>query len=218
MSFNFTRNHQFRTRLKLQNENIEFVDKMKLLGTWVNTKLTWDDNCAFLIKKVNSRMQLLGNLLSIGASKAEMVHFWILFCRSLLEQSCVVWHSSLTQENSEDLERTQRTFIKLILKQEYISYTDGLKKLNLDLLSDRREEISLKFANDGCKYGTLSDVLKKNEKIHDMETRKSEFYDVSFANNERMKKSSVVYLQNLLNNEKRRKMSHKKEIIVSGEL
>ena len=147
-------------------------------------------------------MQLLRNLLSFGPSRAEMVHFWILFCRSVLEQSCVVWHSSLTQENSEDLERTQKTFVRLVLKQEYVSYIDGLQKLNLDLLSDRREQISLNFAKDGLKYGTLSDVLKKNENTHDMETRKSEPFDVNFANNERMKKSSVVYLQNLLNNEK----------------
>ena len=102
-------------------------------------------------------MQLLRKLLSLGASKTEMVHFWIVFCRSVIEQACVVWHNSLTQENSDDLERLQKTFAKLILKQEYVSYENALVKLNLDTLTSRRETISLKFAKDGIKYKTLTD-------------------------------------------------------------
>ena len=47
MIFNFTRNGQFSTRLNLKGKNIEIVNKMKLLGTIINDKLTWDDNCAF---------------------------------------------------------------------------------------------------------------------------------------------------------------------------
>ena len=201
MIFNFTKNYQFGTRLKLQNENIECVRKMKILGTLVNTSLTWDDNCAYLIKKVNSRMILIRSILSFGASRKEMVHFWITFCRNVLEQSCVIWHSSLTDENSEDLERTQKTFAKLILKDEYKNYTEALLKLNLDTLADRRENMSLKFAKDGLKFNTLTELITKKEKTHTMKMRKSEQFDVNFSNTERMKKSSIVYLQNLLNQE-----------------
>ena len=201
MIFNYTNNYQFGTRLKLQNENIECVQKMKLLGTWVNADLTWDDNCAYLIKKVNSRMALIRSILSFGASRKEMVHFWITFCRSVLEQSCVVWHNSLTQDNSVDLERTQKSFAKLILKDEYENYNEALLKLNLHTLADRRENISLKFAKDGLKFNTLTDLIRKNEKTHPMKIRKSEAFNVNFSNTERMKKSSILYIQNLLNNE-----------------
>ena len=38
--FNYTNNYQFGTRIQFEGENIEFVDKMKLLGTWVTSKLT----------------------------------------------------------------------------------------------------------------------------------------------------------------------------------
>ena len=31
---------------------------MKILGTMIYNKLSWDENCKALIKKVNSRMQL----------------------------------------------------------------------------------------------------------------------------------------------------------------
>ena len=109
MIFNFTDNHQFTTRLQLKGENVEIVEQMKILGTIVNTQLSWDDNCSMIIKKVNARMQLLRSVLSFGASTEEMVHLWTVFCRSVLEQLCVVWHSTLTEENRQDLERCQQT-------------------------------------------------------------------------------------------------------------
>ena len=104
MVFNFTENYKFSTRLQLKGQNIELVDKMKILGTIVKTDLTWTENCSLIIKKVNARMQLLRNLLSFGATTEEMVHMWVVFCRSVLEQSCTVWHSSL-KKTTHDIER-----------------------------------------------------------------------------------------------------------------
>ena len=75
--------------------------------------------------------------------------------------------------------------------------------MNLDLISDRREKISLKFATDGLKYGTMTDLLKKKDTtLNNIKKRKSEPYDINFAHRERTRKSSIIYLQNLLNNEK----------------
>ena len=59
MIVNFTRNYQFMTRLILNHTNIEVVDKMKILGTVITDKLTWNENCNEIIKKVNRRMLLL---------------------------------------------------------------------------------------------------------------------------------------------------------------
>ena len=119
MIFNFTENFQFATRLQLKGKNIEMVDQMKILGTIVKSDLSWDDNCDLLIKKVNARMQLLRGVQGFGASIEEMVHLWTVLSRSVLEQSCAVWSSSLTQENIDDLERTQKSFAKLVLKERY---------------------------------------------------------------------------------------------------
>jgi hypothetical protein len=37
MIFNYTDNYQFTTRLELKGKNIEIVEKMKILGTIVDT-------------------------------------------------------------------------------------------------------------------------------------------------------------------------------------
>ena len=199
MLFNFTDKYQFTTRLNLNGSNIQAVDQMKILGTVVNTNLSWDDNCQELIRKVNARMQLLRGVQSFGASKEEMVHLWIIFCRSVLEQSCVVWHSSLTQENIDNLERTQKTFTKLVLKENYTTYEESLMKLNLDSLSQRRQILCLKFAKAGIKHDKLSDLLPMKNKEHDMHIRQSEKYEVNFANTERLKTGSVIMMQKYLN-------------------
>ena len=89
--------------------------------------------------------------------------------------------------------------MKLVLKNNYKDYTDGLLKLNLETLSEQREKIALKFAEDGLKNGVLNDLLPRKKKQHNMEMRNEEPYEITFANTERMKQSSIIYLQNLLN-------------------
>ena len=201
MLFNFSNNYQFTTQLQLKGENVQIVDKMKILVTVVRSDLTWTENCSLIIKKVNSRMQLIRSILSFGANTEEMVHLWVVFCRSVLEQSCVVWHSSLTQENRDDIERLQKTFCKLILREKYVNYENSLLKLNLVSLEERRKTLCLKFAKSGIKYEKLNDLFPENEKKHVMNTRKTEKYDVNFAKTERLKKGSVIAMQTYLNNE-----------------
>ena len=128
-----------------------------------------------------------------------MVHLWVTFCRSVLEQSCVVWHGSLTQENTEDLERTQRTFCKLILKHNYQDYEHSLNILNFDSLKQRRQFLSLKFAKSGIKYDKLDDLLPTQEKSDNIQTRNQEKYKVNFAHTGRLKKSSIISMQKLSN-------------------
>ena len=208
MIFNFTQNHQFTTRLEVKDHTIEIVDKMKILGTVIRNDLSWSDNCDMIIKKVNARMQLLRSVYSFGATTSEMVHLWTVFCRSVLEQSCAVWHSSLTQENEEDLERTQKTFSKMILKDKYVNYENALMFLNLESLKTRRQFLCEKFANNGIKYNKLADLIPENKQNHKMEKRKREKYEVQFANTNRLKNSSIINMQHCLNNEEKRRKTN----------
>jgi len=119
MVVNFTQNYQFHTRLTLKKSNIHVVSKMKILGTVITDQLSWSKNCAILAKKVKARMQLLRKVWGFGCSLEDMVHLWKVYCRSILEQSAVVWGAMLTEENKEDLERTQKSFTKLVLEENY---------------------------------------------------------------------------------------------------
>ena len=80
-------------------------------------------------------MELLRKISVFGASHDEMKNIYILYIRSLIEQSCNVWHSGL-----------QKSALKIILKESYKTYEHALNILDLENLFDRREYLFLKFA------------------------------------------------------------------------
>ena len=97
------------------------------------------------------KMRLLHKIVEFPAPVEDMVTIYTSYIRSILEQSCTVWHSSLTQENSEDLERVQKSAMRIILGDNYTTYDNALEILMLAKLSDRREKLSLKFAKNCAK-------------------------------------------------------------------
>ena len=102
-------------------------------------------------------MQLLHKMSEFGASESDMKDIYIKFIRSILEYSCVVWGSSLTQENIQDLERVQKVAVKICLGNKYKTYRQSLLHLNLDCLEKRRQLLALSFAKSTLKteYGTI---------------------------------------------------------------
>ena len=99
-----------------------------------------------LVKKGNARMELLRKLKSFGAPQSDLLVVYKTFVRSIIEQSSCVWHSGLTLEQNNNLERVQKTALKLILQDRYKSYEDALNILELETLHDRREYLCLSFA------------------------------------------------------------------------
>ena len=71
--------------------------------------------------------------------------------------------------------------------------------MNIESLEDRRKDICLNFAKKCVKNNKLKSMFPLNDKNHPMELRENETYKVQFAHNERLKKSSIVYMQRLLN-------------------
>ena len=132
MIFNFTNNYQLSSRLNLEGENIEEKEKIKLLGTIISNDLKWDDNTRELVKKANSRMCLLRAVSQFKPPLSDLKLIYIQYIISLLEQSCVVWHSSLTQENKDDIERVQKNSMRVILRQSYTTYKNALNILDLE--------------------------------------------------------------------------------------
>ena len=136
-------------------------------------------------------MQLLRKVASFGISTDELKDIYILFVRSLLEQSAPVWHSSLTQENINYLERVQKSAVRIIMDDKYRGYKKSLNFLDLESLNDKTK-----------------DMFPLNFKTHNMDTRYAEKYKVQHANTERLKNSSIIFMQMLLN-EHDKKEEHK---------
>ena len=153
-------------------------------------------------------MQILRKMSNFGASINEMKDIYFVFVRSHLEKTATLWHSSLTKKNKNDLERVQRTAVKIILGTNNIGYKKALLKLDIDDLSTRRENLCLDFAVKCTKNPRLKQMFPtiKKSKI-----RKPATYFVQHANTKRLKQSAIIYMQNLLNDDKQRQENIQKQ-------
>ena len=73
-------------------------------------------------------MQLLGTILSEGQ-----------YTHAVTKKNCQIWHSSLTEENTSDVERVQKTALKIILGDKYQNYekwAQGLGRQSWVLFTD----------------------------------------------------------------------------------
>ena len=52
--FNFNKDKQFTTEVKLKGEPLEIVEEVKLLGVIITNDLKWDKNTRFLVNKTRS--------------------------------------------------------------------------------------------------------------------------------------------------------------------
>ena len=100
-----------------------------------------------------------------------------------MEQSATVWHSSLTQENIQDLERVQ---------EKYQGYLKGVALLGLETLESRRKHLCLNFTLKCVKNEKMKHMFPLNDKAHKMNTRTEEKYKVQHANTDRLKYSSII--------------------------
>ena len=144
-------------------------------------------------------MEILRKVASFGASVEDMREIYYLFVRSQLEQSAVVWHSSLTEEDKANLERVQKSALKIMMRGKYISYEQALADLGILSLDERRENLCLNFARKCLKNDKSKHMFPMNEKEHEMKTRNHEIYKVQHANTGRLQKSPLIYMQKLLN-------------------
>ena len=200
MVINFTQKYKFSTRLSLENTRLEEVTECNLLGLSLNNQLTWHNNSEKIVRKANTRMIILHKLYEFNLPVEEMVNIYILFIRSVVEYACVVWHSSISNEESDNIERVQKTALRIILKSDYENYTSALRIACLTTLRERRQKLSLSFAKKCIKSDYNADLFPEIDKM--VNTRLHEKYYVTPARTERLAKSTIPYLQRMLNEEK----------------
>ena len=220
MVINMSKKYQFVTDLELNGEQVEFVDSARLLGVHVSNDLTWNLNTKHIVKNGNLRLKLLHSAAKFTSNMKDLKIIYNQYVRSKLEYGCKVWHSGLTKQNRNDIERIQKSSCKIILGKNYTTYKKALKDLRMESLHDRRERLNLNFAKQSLKIPVMKKLFPLKISKHKMKKRKEQKYQVIKARTNRMKKSPVIYMQNLLNCDEERKMNDTKVILnsVNGDL
>ena len=168
-------------------------NETKLLGVWITDDLKWSKNTSEVVKNSYARMSILRKLKAFQVPTNDLVNIYVLYIRSRLEQSAVVWHSSLTLGEEKELERVQKVALRLILGDNYKDYDQARLVTAIQTLSERRKQLCLKFAKKSVKNGSLKDLFQPNTDSH------HEKFHVTFAKTDRLKNSAIPFMQRLLN-------------------
>ena len=198
MIFNFSRNHQFNTRLNINGNLLEQVRSTKLLGLVINDDLSWKENTDTIVKKAYQRMVILHNLFQFNMPIMELLNIYILYIRSLVEQSSVVWHSSITQDECLEIERVQKIALRIIMGQNYVTYENALCITGIMTLKERRDHLSARFAAKCAKSEKSRHMFPLNG-LNVFNTRHHEAYFVTPARTKRLANSAIPTMQRILN-------------------
>lgn len=119
-------------------------DSFKALGMNFSNRPTMDEQVRSITKKFRARYWTLRNLKNSGFSTEELVTVYKTMIRPVADYACVVYHSSLTDEQDEALDRLQNHALKCIFGP--LSGRKLRELAGVMTLRARREELCDKFA------------------------------------------------------------------------
>ena len=143
---------------------------------------------------------MLRSLKRFGFNSNELCVVYKGYVRPLVEYADVVWHSSLTINQSNTIEKVQKTACRIILGYSYTSYNDALNECGIESLVDRRKGHCLKFAAGLSQCPQTKDLIPPNRKeAHGRELRNSSSISNLSHRTARFSRSPVPYFIELLN-------------------
>ena len=145
---------------------------------------------------------MLTKLKYAGVSITDLLDIYCLFVRSCAEYCSVVFHSSLTQEQSKKIENIQKTSLKIILRDNFVDYEAACEMAGLEKLETRRQTRLLVYAKKCLKHPQNSRFFPENDSF-DAEPliRNREKLKMNFCHGEKYLKSAIPTCQRLLNDD-----------------
>ena len=196
MLFNPCTSVDFMPDFQLGNQEIELVEEMRLLI--LRSDMKWTSNTEFIVKKGYKKLWMMRRLKELGANEDDLIDVYIKQIRSVLELAVPAWHGAITQAERDEIERVQKCALHIVLDEDYLSYRNALKSVNLDSLENRRSKLCLKFAKKAAKHPKHKQWFKVKTVQKNTRQRKTKYCKV-IANKGRYKKSPIGYLTSLLN-------------------
>ena len=178
----------------------------------ITSDLKWTKNTRNICDKVSQKFYILSKLKKFGLEVDELVVVWKTILRPLTEYAAPLWHSGLTEKDSQNLESLQKKVLGIILGVKYVdnkrlyklgnktfSYEQALEKLDLTLLVNRREGLTDKLALKSVK-NDRHNIFQPKVKTVNTRTK-----SIVFENHYKTKRSyraAVPYMTRILNNVK----------------
>ena len=107
---------------------------------------------------------MLTKLKYVGVSQTDLLEVYKLYIRSTLEYASVVFHSRLTQDQSNLFESIQKLCLKIIMGPDYTDYSSVLETLQMSSLYERRESRVISFSQKCLQHPIHKNMFPVSEK------------------------------------------------------
>ena len=92
--FNPFRSLDLMPNICLDEQELELVEEIKLLGLTIRSDMKWVSNTENMVKKGNKRLWLLRRLKNLGANNEQLVDVYTKQIRCILELAAPAWQGS----------------------------------------------------------------------------------------------------------------------------
>ena len=203
MLFNTAKSKDFEPQFQVDGTNLELVEQTKLLGVNITSDVKWQAHVDDICKRAYSRLWMVKRLAELGASEDTLIDTYDKQVRTILEYCVPVWHSRLTINQADQLERVQSVSMKIILGLNYTSSRNARQKLNFETLFKRRQDICLKFGKKALEHKNHSNWFQPNPNINTNRRTKQNKLKETFCKTDRYSKSTIPYLTRIINKSER---------------
>ena len=197
ISFTKSRKWDFPPEVKFSDGTpIEYIAETKLVGVVLSQDLKWKKNTTYICEKARAKLWTLRRLLKFDLDVYDLFDVFCKEIRSILEMAVPVWHSSLTKQQSYDIENIQKLAMKIILQEKYVNYELACTLFSAKTLAARRLQLCTKFAlkNQKSEQSLFSNFIPQ------VNTRqKSNLVREYRCNTKRYQRSSLPFMASLLN-------------------
>ena len=135
-----------------EGTELEQVETYKVLGFQLQSNLRITEHIKTMLTKVACKVWALRTVMENNGGTAVGKQFYITWISCHLENMAPVWHSRLTQKQSDSIEKVQQKCFRIILRKGYVDYQQACKTLEMVTQVERREELCFKFVQNAMKH------------------------------------------------------------------
>ena len=118
---------------------IELVNSVRLLGVTLTADLKWRPHIDEITAKASQQTYFIILLNRAGVEPHHLVKIYTTLVRYVVEYACQVWHTSLTKQQTKQLESIQRRAMRIIFRN--VTYAEAIVTAGIPTLADRRETL-----------------------------------------------------------------------------
>ena len=142
-------------KIKAGDGELENVKEFKLLGLWLDPKLTFNKHIEETVKKCYKRVYILRNLKAKGITQEILVTIYKQQIRSVLEYAAAAWFPVVNASQIAKLDRIQNICLKTIVSFDVRS--EKLRtKLNIPDMYTRLQSLTDRFILKEDKVNKMS--------------------------------------------------------------